>query len=130
MSGMKSDKNGGQSEGKAKTQFKPGNPGGPGRPHKSETYNDVTREMLEAQKIDIKLIGANGKESHIFLESDKSLMHSVIAGQIKEALRGDTSAATHLADRAYGKVSDKLILDDSVPKTIILRVVEANGKRP
>jgi hypothetical protein len=66
-------------------KFQPGNPGGPGRPPK---------------------IVEEAKQSVLLRLFDEAAEIMVVKGQIKEAKKGNSVAATWLWDRKYGKVKD------------------------
>ena len=66
-------------------KFQQGNPGGPGRPPK---------------------IVEEAKQSVLLRLFDESAEIMVVKGQIKEAKKGNSVAATWLWDRKYGKVKD------------------------
>jgi hypothetical protein len=65
--------------------FKPGQPGGPGRPPKPVE---------------------DAKQSVLLRLFDEKAEAAVVQAQIKEAKKGDTTAATWLWDRKYGKVKE------------------------
>ena len=70
------------------TQFKVGNPGGPGRPKKT-ALTDAYRELLETK--------------HPTDEKGRTWAEVIAEAQAKQAVSGKTPAASEIADRAEGK---------------------------
>ena len=93
---------------KKETQFKKGWRGGPGRPRKEQCFADITRQMLDANKIDIRLTLPSGKITEIGLQASPTIRHGIVASMIREAFNGNTTAAQQLMDRTDGKVMDKV----------------------
>ena len=71
----------------AQTQFKEGNPGGPGRPKGVRNIKTVVREILAAVPVDQSL--ADGMD----FEGRLNLQELVLLSLAKKALEGDTKAA-------------------------------------
>ena len=93
---------------KKETQFKKGWRGGPGRPRKEQCFADITRQMLDAKKIDIRLTLPSGKVTEIGLQASPTIRHGVVASMIREAFKGNTTAAQQLMDRTDGKVTENI----------------------
>ena len=87
--------------------WKPGQSGNPkGRPKKGEAWADVANDLLNSKEIDITMKTADGKIKRLNLESDKTLRHAVIIGQINSAMAGNVQAAKELADRTEGRAKE------------------------
>ena len=87
--------------------FKKGQSGNPkGRPKKGEAWADVANDLLNSKEIDITMKTADGKIKRLNLESDKTLRHAVIIGQINSAMAGNVQAAKEVADRTEGRAKE------------------------
>ena len=87
--------------------FVKGQSGNPkGRPKKGEAWADVANDLLNSKEIDITMKTADGKIKRLNLESDKTLRHAVIIGQINSAMAGNVQAAKELADRTEGRAKE------------------------
>ena len=75
------------------TQFKVGNPGGPGRPKKT-ALSDAYRELLESK--------------HPSDPRGRTWAEVIAESQAHQAARGKTPAASEIADRAEGKPAQSI----------------------
>jgi len=91
--------------------FKEGNPGGPGRPKKSETYSDTLRELLSGQNIEVTWT-INGKEKKLKVSSDKNIYYGIASSQIMEALKGSVQAQKEIVDRIQGKAQQNINMNN------------------
>jgi len=88
-------------------KFVKGKSGNPkGRPKVSDSYADLVRDLLE-RKIEMLTVTP--------MTTAKT---ALCVGQIRKAIKGDTTAAKELIDRAYGKVTDKLDLNNDLTITV------------
>ena len=93
----------GKAPGSVRTQFKPGNPGGPGRPKGARSVSDSLRRILDAREAKVELTLNTGKKKTINLKSDSSLAEAVAIAQIMQALKGNTRAFNAILDRTEGR---------------------------
>lgn len=93
----------GKSEGSRRTQFKPGNSGGPGRPRKERTLAYLQEQYLD-EEVTVPVLDAGGDPTgetrtttnrQLFIESQTAL-----------AIEGDPQAARNLWNRQDGKVPE------------------------
>lgn len=98
------------------TQFRDGNPGGPGRP-KGRTIETILRERLEADRIAGKAIPDGRTVADVFAD--------VV---IREALKGNARFALMLMERAWGKVAQALQHEGEL--TIRVEYEDAVGPAP
>jgi hypothetical protein len=101
-----------------------------GRPPKSRCYADIAREMLAAKDIDLVLTAPNGTKKQIGLSASHTMYHAIIMGQIREALKGNTSAAKELIDRVEGKVKDQIELSGNHREVVELVIPDNRRNVP
>lgn len=96
---------------KEDTQFKVGNPGGPGRPKGSKSISDSLKRILESKHAVVKITLANGQEKVWDLKSETKLADAIAMAQVIEAMKGKTNAFNAISDRIEGKPQSNLKLE-------------------
>jgi hypothetical protein len=104
--------------------FLPGNPGGPGRPKKENTFSDIARTLLSSNEIKITYKykkDGEVKDGCLDITSDNTINHSLVAALIKEGMDGNVKAIQELIDRTEGKAAQSINLggqkDNQLPSS-------------
>ncbi len=104
---------------KRMAKFQKGNPGGPGRKKGKKSYSDAVRQLLSGKRIKVEwtILDNKGREviKRIELKSSQDMNYGIAAAQIMAALKGDTTAARELIDRAEGKAKQSVKVENSGP---------------
>jgi len=92
--------------------FKAGDHGNPhGRPRIYDSYADTVRGLLKKEFNDLTVTPMTCVQTAICI------------AQIRAAVKGDVSAARELIDRAYGKVTDKIEVNNTTPSKVVFEEV-------
>ena len=93
----------GYAEGSLATRFKPGNPGGPGRPKKERTLAHLQEQYLD-EEVTIPVLNEKGKPTGATRTTTNRQLF--IESQTRRAINGDPQAARNLWNRQDGKVTE------------------------
>lgn len=85
------------------TQFKPGNPGSPGRP-KGTGPAALQAKLEKYLNLDTNVILPDGTKDK------RSVIDATVLALLRKATLGDIPAIKEIFDRHYGKLSDKVEL--------------------
>jgi hypothetical protein len=120
-----SDKNENKTRDKNLVKFKKGNPGGPGRPPIAKCIPDLLRWSggLQAPNQFVEKIRKffNLPENTMITVDQACILRSRM-----EAMNGDANHLKFWAERAEGKVTDKLELSGGAKLEIVEEIVDAN----
>jgi len=115
--------------------FPPGVSGNPeGRPKKENTFSDICRELLQSKEIDITYTFPKKGQmvtSHMHMQSDKTMNHSLAAVLIKEGMSGNVKAIQEIIDRTDGKPKQTIDLGfDAMKIKTALNLSAENAPEP
>ena len=110
------------------TQFKPGNPGGPGGKRKrpmSEANDDLLRLEIPAEMLDsLNMAVVHGvKKNMKILKPGATWADAIAYGLVKKALLGEVPAAKELRESVEGKSTQRIELISHEDRQVELSVV-------
>lgn len=126
--GIVTQENGGRkapTEAQIASQFKPGNPGGPGRPRKrpqSEAYDDLLRRKLPPEFAAVL--------RQFGLPKDATWADAFAAALAREALKGNVIAVKEMREATEGKATQRIELLSHEDKTVEISVTFENAPAP